>query len=83
MKTLEDLKKDLGDFLALDRELLMSIYNDDLELDSDLDSAGELLEKVEHRIKSLGNYLSGGVKNENLPPQSDVKVSETDVKSVS
>jgi hypothetical protein len=78
MKTLEDLKKDLSNFINFDRSALVAIYADEYgwgeeDLDADLDQSTELLEQVERRMKSLGHHLSRTVKVKNVPPQSDAK----------
>lgn len=81
MKTLEELKKDLSDFINFDRAVLIAVYDEEYgwgeeDLDADLDQAKDVLAKVEHRMKSFGNHLSRS-KGKNVPPQSDEAESET------
>ena len=64
VKTLDEFKKPLIEFLALDRVEAIAVYEHEgwgeEDLDDDLESVHELLEKIEHRAKSLGHYLSKG-----------------------
>ena len=81
IKTLEELKKDLSDFINFDRVVLLEVYidndKDEIDLDADLEEAAEVLDKVKYRIKSLGDHMSRSVIRErNVRPQSDVTVSE-------
>jgi hypothetical protein len=68
MKKLEELKRDLMEFVNFDRRVLTAVYNsedigDEDDLDADIDSACELLSKVKYRMKSLGRYLATADKN--------------------
>lgn len=62
IKTLDEFKKPLVEFLALDRASAMAVYEHEgwgeEDLDADIESVHELLDKIEHRAKSLGHYLS-------------------------
>jgi hypothetical protein len=82
METLENLKKDLTDFINLDRATMLKIYEWDEfgeeDLDADLEKVNDLLEKINHRIKSLGNHLNKGIIKNELP-QSDEAVSSSSV----
>lgn len=70
IKTLDEFKKPLVEFLALDRASAMAVYEHEgwgeEDLDADIESVHELLDKIEHRVKSLGHYLS----KEKLIPKS-------------
>ena len=71
-KALEGLKKLLTEFLAIDRAEVIAIYEHEYgwgeeDLDADIEIVQGLLEKVEHRAKSLGNYLAKADKNAPQP----------------
>lgn len=75
LKTLEDLKQDLSEFIKFNRAELVAVYESeygwgDEDLDADIETATDVLEKVEKRMKSLSNHLSRGVKERNEQPQS-------------
>jgi len=61
LRTLEEIRKDLNDFLS--NPMVPEIYKEDPEgedddYDADKEQVIELLEKVEHRIKSLGKFVA-------------------------
>jgi hypothetical protein len=69
LKTLEDLKKDLTEFINFDRVVLLAVYAEEYgwgedDLDADLEQAAETLAQVERRAKSLGRHLATVGKNE-------------------
>lgn len=73
LKTLEGMKKDLSDFLA--HPDMRAVYLEDLDwseddYEADREKVTELLDKVEKRIKSLGNYLKGQAKPQGSQGQS-------------
>lgn len=61
LKTLEEMKSDLTQFLAFDRAVMVEVYNDqewsEDDYEADKEEVAELLEHVERRIKSLGNHV--------------------------
>jgi hypothetical protein len=80
METLEELRKDLTDFINYDRAELLKVYAAEYgwgeeDLDADLEKVSDLLSKVERRIVSLGNYLSQAIMVKNGTPQSGAEVS--------
>jgi len=61
LKTLEEHKKVINDFINNPNILQHYIENldwDEGDYECDVEQAKELLEKIEHRMKSLGNHLS-------------------------
>jgi hypothetical protein len=63
MKTLENMKKSLSEFVNFDHVTMVSVYTeefgwDEEDFEADKESATQLLEKVEKRMKSLGKFLS-------------------------
>lgn len=65
MKTLEEMKKVLNEFLGFDAATMIAVYDEQYgwgeeDYDADKDSASYLLEQVERRMKSLGRHLSKG-----------------------
>lgn len=72
MNVLEAIRVDLNDFLNHEQTEILAIYDADgageEDLDVDRDSAKDLLEKIERRMKSLGTHLAKEDKNE---PESD------------
>lgn len=62
LKTLEEMKKDLTDFLSIDPVVMVDVYNDENwgeeDYEADKEEVTELLDRVEHRIKSLGHHLN-------------------------
>lgn len=63
LKPLEEMKKDLTDFLAIDRKVMLEVYEEEYQwgeedYEADLEQVKDLLENVEKRIKSLGHHLS-------------------------
>jgi hypothetical protein len=66
IKTLDEFKKPLVEFLALDRASAMAVYEHEgwgeEDLDADIESVHELLDKIEHRVKSLGHYVMPTIK---------------------
>lgn len=71
MKALDTMKKALEEFIAFDRSVMLSVYAEDYgwgedDYEADKEQASDFLEKVNRRMKSLGNHLSKG-KNETQP----------------
>ncbi len=63
LKTLENMKETLTEFIVFDPAVMKSVYIDDYkwsedDYEADKDTATHLLELVERRIKSLGRHLS-------------------------
>lgn len=63
LEPLEEIKQNLTDFIKFDREVMVDLYLTQYgwgeeDYDADLEQVKELLEKVNKRIKSLGNYLA-------------------------
>ena len=62
LKTLEEMKKDLSEFLAIDRAVMVEVYNDqqwgEEDYEADKEEVIDVLEHVERRIKSLGHHLN-------------------------
>lgn len=63
LKTLEDMKQTLTEFVNFDPAVMISVYETDFnwgpeDYEADIDSAKELLERVEHRAKSLGTFIN-------------------------
>lgn len=68
LAVIDSLKKTLNEFLTFDRAELLAVYTADHcgeeDLDADMESATELLSKLDHRSKSLGRHLAKGEKTE-------------------
>ena len=65
---LSTLKKVLTDFLTLNRTEAVAVYEHEYgwgeeDLDADTEMVMGLLEKIEHRLKSLSTYLAKVDKN--------------------
>jgi predicted nucleotidyltransferase component of viral defense system len=74
LKPLEEMKKDLTDFIGIDRAVMLEVYEEhyqwgEEDYEADLEQVKDLLEQVEKRIKSLGHHLS--------KPKAKVKVNYT------
>lgn len=83
LRTLEEMKKDLSDFLA--HPDMRVTYLEDLEwseddYEADREKVTDLLAQVERRIKSLGNHLKVQAKQpgspEPQPLETEASVSE-------
>ena len=62
IKTLEGVKQDLTDFIAVDRKIMLAVYDEEYnwgeeDYDADLEQVKELLEQTERRIHSLGSFI--------------------------
>lgn len=63
LKTLEAMKKDLAEFLSVDRAVMISIYDENYgwgeeDYEADKEQVQDLLVAVERRHKSLSGYLA-------------------------
>ena len=63
LKPLEEMKKDLTDFIGIDRAIMVQVYDEQYhwgeeDYEADLEQVQDLLEQVEKRIKSLSHHLS-------------------------
>lgn len=62
LKPLEEMKKDLSEFIALDPKVVIELYEEQYhwgqeDYEADLEQVKDLLEQVERRIKSLSNHI--------------------------
>lgn len=76
LKTLEEMKTDLKEFLDFDRDSMIECYKekhgwgvDDYE--ADVEQVKDLLEHVEKRAKSLGKFVARTAKAEKSPHQKE------------
>ena len=64
LAVIDELKKDLNDFLTFDRAELLGVYYanncGEEDLDADMESAAELRSRLDRRSKSLGRHLAKG-----------------------
>lgn len=71
LRTLEEMKDDLANFLAFDRTIMLAEYErqkwGEEDYEADKEEATDLLEQVEHRIKSLDKHL----KRQKVSPKSN------------
>lgn len=63
MKTLETMKRVLGEFVSFDRATMVQVYADEYgwgeeDFEADKDNAIYLLEQLNRRMKSLGRHLA-------------------------
>ena len=72
LKTLEDMKRDLTEFI--NNPIMKELYKENAvddggeeQYEDDKEDAAELLEKVEHRMQSLGKFLARDNKEEKEP----------------
>lgn len=77
LKTLEEMKQILTDFISFDPTVIVSIYEEEndwgkVDYEADIEEAKEFLEHVEKRMKSLGNYLN----NPNKDKKKKVKINK-------
>ena len=75
MKTLEDMRKVLNEFIGFDAATMIAVYAEEYDwgeedYEADKDGASYLLEQVERRMKSLGRHLSSKEKVEKDSSQS-------------
>ncbi len=77
LRTLEEMKDDLANFLAFDRNIMLAEYDrqkwGEEDYEADKEEASDLLEQVEHRIKSLDKHL----KRQKASPKSSDETVET------
>ena len=70
LAVIDELNKDLNDFLTFDRDALLGVYYanncGEEDLDADMESAAELLTQLDRRSKSLGRHLSKEQKNSSV-----------------
>ena len=79
MKTLDGIKQDLIDFIAVDRKIMIAVYDEDYgwgeeDYETDLEEVKQLLEQTERRINSLGNFI----KKQKLKDEKDTVVPQSD-----
>ena len=77
LRTLEEMKDDLANFLAFDRTIMLAEYESqnwgEEDYEADKEEASDLLEQVEHRIKSLDKHL----KRQKASPKPTGETAET------
>lgn len=72
LKTLESIKATLNEFIALDRAVMVAVYEEEHgwgeeDYEADLEQVKDLLEKVERRHKSLSGHLARQKAKESKP----------------
>jgi len=72
-KSLAALKKVFTDFLGLQREEAIKVYESigwgEEDLDADTETVNHWIERIDHRAKSLDGYLAKASKDSHPPDQ--------------